>query len=137
MSHRILACLGGIALVLAACSSGGSGSSAAAPSVAAPSAAGPQASGAACTEATGTGGVAASIKDFQFEPTAITAKAGDLITFTNSGAVAHNATLDSGGCATPNVQPGASDGLRITVAGTYPFHCTIHPDMKGTITVGA
>ncbi len=132
MSHRMLACLGGIALVLAACSSSGSGSSAAAPSAAAPSAA-----AAACAEATGTGGVAASIKDFQFEPNAISAKAGDLITFTNAGAVAHNVTLDSGGCATPNVQPGSSDGLRITVAGTYPFHCTIHPDMKGTITVGA
>ena len=131
MSHRILACLGGIALVLAACSSSGSS-----PSAAAPSAAGPQSSAAACAEATGGGGVAVSIKDFSFEPGAISAKAGDVITFTNAGAVAHNATLDAGGCATPNVQPGSSDGLRITVAGTYPFHCTIHPDMKGTITVG-
>jgi plastocyanin len=132
MSPHRLACLGAFALVVAACSAGGSGSSAGAPS-----AAGPQPSAATCTEETGTGTVTASIMDFKFEPAAITAKAGDLITFTNSGAVGHNATLDSGGCATKTVQPGSSDGLRITVAGTYPFHCTIHPDMKGTITVGA
>jgi len=131
MSPRRLACLGAFALVVAACSSSGSGS--AAP----PSAAGPQPSAAACAEESGTGAVTVSIMDFKFEPATVTAKAGDLITFTNAGAVGHNATLDSGGCATKTVQPGSADGLRITVAGTYPFHCTIHPDMKGTITVGA
>ena len=90
-----------------------------------------------CTEATGTGAVAVSIKDFEFAPAAITAKVGDLVLFTNAGAVAHNATLDAGGCTTSDVQPGSSDGLRFTVAGSYPFHCTIHTQMKGTITVGA
>lgn len=122
MSRRTLAWLGGIALFLAACSSGGSASPAA---------------GSACTEATGTGAVAVSIKDFEFAPAAITAKVGDLVLFTNAGAVAHNATLDSGGCKTSDVQPGSSDGLRFTVAGTYPFHCTIHTQMKGTITIAA
>ena len=95
------------------------------------------AAGAACAEASGTGTVAVSIKDFSFEPSAITAKVGDTVTFTNTGAATHNATLDAGGCATPDIQPGKADGLPFTVAGTYPFHCTIHPDMKGTITVGA
>jgi len=122
MGRRTLACLGGMALVVAACSSGETASSAA---------------GSACTEATGTGAVAVSIKDFEFAPAAITAKVGDLVLFTNAGAVPHNATLDAGGCATPNVQPGSSDGLRFTVAGSYPFHCSIHTQMKGTITVGA
>jgi plastocyanin len=101
------------------------------------SAAGAPAAGAACAEASGTGTVAVSIKDFSFEPSTISAKVGDTVTFSNTGAAAHNATLDSGGCATPNIQPAKSDGLHFTAAGSYPFHCTIHPDMKGTITVGA
>ena len=122
MSRRTLAWLGGIALVVAACSSGGSSGAA---------------GGSACTPAAGTGAVTVSIEDFEFAPAAITAKVGDLITFSNAGAVPHNATLDAGGCATPDVQPGSSGGLRFTVAGSYPFHCTIHTQMKGTITVGA
>ena len=124
MSRRMLAWLGGIALVAAACSSSG-GSTAS-------TAAGP-----ACSEATGAGTVTVSIKDFMFEPATISAKAGDLVTFTNAGEAPHNATLDAGGCATSTLQPGSADGLRFTVAGTYPFHCTVHTQMKGTITVGA
>jgi plastocyanin len=81
--------------------------------------------------------VAVSIKDFSFEPAAISAKVGDVIAFTNTGAAPHTATLDAGGCGTTTIQPGSADGLRFTVAGTYPFHCTIHTQMKGTITVGA
>ena len=46
------------------------------------------------------------------------------------------ATLDGGQCATPTIQPGKSDGLVFTTAGTYKFHCAIHPtQMTGTITV--
>jgi plastocyanin len=131
MDRRILATLGGITLVISACSSSGGSAAPAA------SAAGAAAAGAACVEASGTGTVAVSIKDFSFEPSAITAKVGDTVTFSNTGAAAHNATLDAGGCATPNIEPGKADGLHFTAAGSYPFHCTIHTDMKGTITVGA
>jgi plastocyanin len=122
MSRRALALLGSIALLVAACSTGGSASSG---------------SVATCTEATGTGAVAVSIKDFSFEPAAITAKVGDLVMFTNTGFEPHNATLDAGGCATKTLQGGEVDGLRFTVAGSYPFHCTVHTQMTGTITVGA
>jgi len=123
MSRRIFACLGAFALVAAACSSSGGSASPAA--------------GAACTQATGTGAVAVSIKDFSFEPAAITAVVGDLVSFTNAGFEPHNATLDAGGCATKTLQGGEADGLRFSVAGSYPFHCTVHTQMTGTITVGA
>jgi plastocyanin len=137
MDRRILAMVGGIALVISACSSsGGGGSSAAASAAGAPSAAA-SAAGAACAEASGNGTVAVSVKDFSFEPSTINAKVGDTITFSNTGNAPHNATLDTGGCATPTISPGKSDGLTFTAPGSYPFHCSIHPQMKGTITVGA
>ena len=101
MDRRILAMIGGIALVISACSSsGGGGSSAAASAAGAPSAAA-SAAGAACAEASGNGTVAVSVKEFSFEPSTINAKVGDTISFSNTGNAPHNATLDTGGCATP------------------------------------
>jgi plastocyanin len=144
MSRRSLSALvAGLALVLAACSSSGSSpaastaASAAVPSTAisaAPSSAGSPAAG-ACTETKDAGAVAVSIKDFAFDPAAISAKVGQVIAFSNKGFEPHNATLDAGGCATSTLQSGNADGLVFTVAGTYPFHCTVHTQMHGTITV--
>ena len=90
---------------------------------------------AACAPTGGTGTVAVSIKDFEFDPAAITAKVGDVITFTNAGGVAHTATLDAGDCGTEQLTPGSSGGLTFSKAGTYAFHCAIHSSMKGTIEV--
>jgi plastocyanin len=125
MSRRTLVRLRGIALIVAACSSGGS-----------PASGGPSAAGSACSEATGSGAVSVGVKDFAFEPAVITAKVGDVIAFTNDGFEPHNATLVAGGCGTKTLETGEVDGLRFTVAGTYPFHCTVHTQMTGTITVG-
>jgi len=101
---------------------------------AAPSSA-PSAAAAACTPSTAAGTVAVSIKDFEFAPAAITAKVGDVITFTNAGGVKHSATLDVGDCTTGVLAAGAAGGLTFSAAGTYPFHCQIHSAMTGTIEI--
>jgi plastocyanin len=134
----------GAVLLLAACSSTGATTapSAAAPSAAAPStaastaASAPAAGGAACSQSATAGQVAVSIKDFKFGPADISATVGQVVTFTDNDSAPHTATLDDGSCTTGTISPGSSDGLMFTVAGTYPFHCKIHPNMKGTITVG-
>jgi plastocyanin len=137
LSRRMLTVLGlsaVLSLALAAC---GSSAASVAPS-AAPSAAAsaPAASAAAaCAESGAAGTVKVSIKDFAFNPAAITAKVGDVITFTNGDTAGHTATLDDGSCFTPTIAPSKSDGLTFTAAGTYTFHCAIHSSMKGTITV--
>lgn len=138
MSHRSLTALAVSAIiVLAGCSSSG-GSTAPSSGAAAPSsgAAAPSTAAGACSETTTAGTVQVSVVDFAFNPASITAKVGDVITFTNTGAVPHTATLDDGTCKTPTIAPTKSDGLTFTAAGTYSFHCSIHPtQMKGTITV--
>ena len=137
MSRRSLGTLiAGLALVLAACSSSGS-SPAASPAAASAAAASAATSAAAgsCSETKDAGAVAVSIKDFAFDPATITAKVGQVVAFSNTGAEPHNATLDAGGCATATLQTNQGDGLVFTAAGTYPFHCTVHTQMKGTITV--
>ena len=47
----------------------------------------------------------------------------------------HNITADDGSFTSGNLAPGATFGETFTVAGTYPYHCSIHPTMKGTVTV--
>jgi plastocyanin len=128
----------GAVLVLAACSSGGATTAPTAP--AAPSAqatAEPSqaAGGAPCSESAAAGEIAVAIEGFAFNPADITASVGQTITFTNGDSAPHTATLDDGSCSTPNIGNGGSDGLTFTTAGTYPFHCKVHPNMKGTITI--
>jgi plastocyanin len=139
MHNRALTGLAlGAVLLLAACSSSAAtvAPSAAAPTAEASTAAGASAAGgAACSESAAAGQVAVSIKDFAFAPADITAKVGQVITFTNNDSAPHTATLDDGSCSTGTISPGTSDGLMFSVAGTYPFHCKIHTNMKGTITV--
>jgi plastocyanin len=142
MTRRpIVAIAAGAILLLAACSSGGASTAptaaatAAAPSVAAsaPAAASPASAG--CTESATGGEVPVAIKDFAFSPAAIQASVGQNVSFTNSDSAPHTATLDDGSCTTSQIAQGGTDGLIFSAAGTYPFHCEVHPNMKGTITV--
>ena len=138
MHHRPLVTLAaGAVLILAACSSSAATSAPVAAPSAAPSveASAPPAAASACVESAGAGQVAVAIKDFAFGPADIQAKVGQTVTFTNGDSAPHTASLDDGTCTTPNIAGGASDGLTFSAAGTYPFHCNVHPNMKGTITV--
>jgi plastocyanin len=137
LSRRMLSVLGlsaVLSLALAAC---GTSAASVTPSAAAstPASAPAASAAAACAESSAAGTVKVSIEGFAFNPAAITAKVGDVITFTNGDSAGHTATLDDGSCFTPTIGSGKSDGLTFTKAGTYPFHCSIHSTMKGTITV--
>jgi plastocyanin len=110
------------AIALAACSSGGG----------APSAAGSD----PCSKSTATGTVQAGVADFAFAPATVTAKVGDVITWTNAGPASHTVTVDDhSSCDTGSIASGATGSLTFSAAGTYPFHCSIHSSMKGTITI--
>ena len=117
----------GTALVLAACSGGGSSTTAPGATTAGP---------APCADSTAATTVQASVKDRTWTPATVTAKVGDVITWTNGDSVPHAVALDNGSCAmTGTIAGGASKSLAFSVAGSYPFHCTVHPSMKGTITI--
>jgi plastocyanin len=72
-----------------------------------------------------------------FDPTATTAKAGDVIQWTNTGTVAHNVTFDDPTLTSPTMNGGDTWQVKITVPGTYTYHCTFHPGMDGKLTVTA
>jgi plastocyanin len=66
----------------------------------------------------------------------VSAAVGDVITWTNSDAVPHNVALDDGSCTmTNNITGDAPQSLVFNQAGSFAFHCTVHPSMKGTISI--
>jgi plastocyanin len=79
-----------------------------------------------------------TIAGFAFDPTTVTIDVGDAVTWTNNDSTAHNATADDGSnCCTQNIAAGESMSITFLVAGTYPYHCTIHQTMHGTVVVEA
>lgn len=61
---------------------------------------------------------------------------GTTVTFVNAGIVFHTVTSDDPGRP---FDKGANPGEEVTVrferAGTFAYHCGIHPDMKGVVHV--
>lgn len=80
-----------------------------------------------------TGGVAVAIKNFAFSPSKLTVKVGDKVTFTNNDSTTHTVTGD--GFSSGDIAPGASWTNTFSKAGTFAYHCSIHPTMTGSITV--
>ena len=77
------------------------------------------------------------IRNFAFAPVNTIIAPGERITWQNADPVAHTATSDAAGGFDPGpIAAGAtSKTVPFASAGTYAYHCTIHPAMKGTITV--
>ena len=77
-----------------------------------------------------------TIQGFQFQLPA-TVQAGDTITWTNKDTAPHTVTSDTAGVFDVSVAAGASADLKVPAAGSYTFHCNIHPNMKATLLVAA
>lgn len=80
---------------------------------------------------------AVAISGFSYSPANLTVTVGDTVTWTNSDAQAHTATADNAAWDTGTITNGNSATVTFTTAGTFPYHCTIHTDMTGTLTVQA
>lgn len=76
------------------------------------------------------------IANFEFDPKAITARAGSKVAWTNQDSAAHTATATSGGAFdTGTLAQGKTGSATLSKPGTYAYMCTIHPFMKATLTV--
>ena len=72
-----------------------------------------------------------------YTPTTTTVSVGQTVTWTNSGAFAHDAAATDGSWKTQLLDPGASGSVTFNTPGTYTYICTPHPWMQATITVTA
>ncbi len=78
-----------------------------------------------------------AIRNFQFSPSSVTVRVGDVVVFTNYDQVQHTVTSDTGAFAQQTVAPN-NEAIIATAnmsKGTYGFHCSIHPTMTGTIII--
>jgi plastocyanin len=79
-------------------------------------------------------GTAVTIDNLAFSPATLNVKAGQQVTWTNKQDIAHTVTADAG--AFDHQMPtGATFSFTFAKAGSFPYHCTIHPSMHGTIAV--
>jgi plastocyanin len=71
-----------------------------------------------------------------FSPANLTVKVGKTVTWVNKDTVTHTVTSDGSSLFDSGFMPtGSTFRFTFTQAGTYPYYCTVHPYMKGTIVV--
>lgn len=76
-----------------------------------------------------------TIQNFAFSPASLSVKVGDTVTWNNNDNASHTVTANDGSFNIGTINPGNTGSYTFTKAGTYPYYCSFHPNMKGTITV--
>jgi plastocyanin len=78
-----------------------------------------------------------SVSGYAFSPDTLTIPVGVTVTWMNNDPVAHTVTSSAMAPVfdSMDVQPGAAFSFTFTTAGTFPYRCTIHAGMNGTVTV--
>jgi len=111
-----------VAVILASCSGGGT-------------------SGTTTTTAgTGTtagGGTSVQIimNNRSYDPKTVTIGLGGTVTWVNQEALRHDVVADNGEFNSGLFGEGETFSFTFSAAGTYPYHCSIHPGMTGTVIV--
>jgi plastocyanin len=77
---------------------------------------------------------AVTIVDFGFKPAGVTVKAGTTVTWTNHGRT-HTVTADDGSFDSGHIASGGAFSMTFKKAGTYAYHCSIHPSMVAQVVV--
>lgn len=86
------------------------------------------------------GAVVVEIDKMKYLTPEVTIKVGDAVTWTNLEVMPHNAQFNAGVAAEdvvrgPMLKKGESWSARFLEAGTYDYHCTPHPFMRGKVIV--
>ncbi len=83
-----------------------------------------------------------SIQNFSFAPSELKIKVGDKVTFTQKDSTSHTVDTDPHpahtqllGFDSGSLSQGQSYTHTFTKAGTFTYHCSPHPSMKGKIIV--
>ena len=75
------------------------------------------------------------IQSFAFTPSTISVTLNSTVVWTNKDAVAHTVTSDDGLFDSGLMSTDGVYSHQFTTAGTFNYHCTVHPYMLGKVVV--
>lgn len=79
--------------------------------------------------------VRVKIMNFAFQPSRIEVSAGTRVVWTNEDSDPHTVTTDKPAFGSQALDTGQTYAKLLVKAGTFAYHCTIHPFMHGTVIV--
>jgi plastocyanin len=80
-------------------------------------------------------GVDVKIDNFVFGPQTVTIPVGATVTWTNHDDIPHTSVSTDGVFKSRVMDTDENFSYTFTKAGTYPYFCSIHPKMTGTVIV--
>jgi len=77
------------------------------------------------------------IQNMAFSPATLTVTVGTTVKWTNKDGIAHTVTSDTGSTTlnSGNINSNGVFSFMFMTAGTYNYHCAIHPSMVGKVVV--
>jgi plastocyanin len=75
------------------------------------------------------------VQDFLFRPARLEVASGTTVVWINRGQVAHTVTALDGSFDSGPIESGERRAITFARTGTFPFRCTPHPFMTGTVVV--
>lgn len=78
---------------------------------------------------------ASTLGNRAFNPPELDVTVGSTVTWTNTDSTAHTSVSDGNGWNSGIIQPRGQFSTTFSTAGTFHYHCAIHPDMVGTVVV--
>jgi len=75
-----------------------------------------------------------TIDNFTFSPRELKVKVGDTVTWTNHDDIPHTA-VSAGKFRSKALDTNDSFSFTFAAAGDYPYFCSLHPHMTGTVKV--
>ena len=78
-----------------------------------------------------------NIQSYAFTPAAISVSKGSSVVWTNDDTVAHTIVENDSlnGPSSQQIEPGQSYSFKFSQSGTFHYHCSLHPDMAGSVSV--
>ena len=75
------------------------------------------------------------IRSMSFQPASVQVSVGATVTWTNFDGVNHTVTSDPGAFGSGSLTDGDTYSYTFNTAGAFPYHCSTHPSMHGSVVV--